>query len=166
MRITPTVGNSTKLKGHFVACISESTTRSTESKTSLSGALVLSALWGLAVNKKEQFYKVTWGSEDGEFIPELICNVGQLAFHLGICCCLQKLGIILFPSVSLERRMPSHIIIHYWMLLHLHLCVISLWFWRWYIVTPSVRCMQCLIWVVHVIFHWELRIFPWNLLNP
>lgn len=42
-----------------MACISGGTTRSIKRKTSLSGALVLSALWGSALNKKEQFYNVT-----------------------------------------------------------------------------------------------------------
>lgn len=42
-----------------MARTSGSATRSPECKTSLSGALVLSALWVPAVNKKEQFYKVT-----------------------------------------------------------------------------------------------------------
>jgi len=42
-----------------MACISGSTTRSAECKTSLLGALVISDLWGSAVNKMEQFHKVT-----------------------------------------------------------------------------------------------------------
>lgn len=155
-----------KLWGHFIACISGSTTRSIKSKTSLSGALVLSALWGSALNKKEQFYKFTWESGDGDVIPELICNVRQLGFHPGICFCLQKIGIILFSSASFKRKMHRHIVIHPWALLHLNLGGISLCLWRRYFVASLVRCMQCFICEVHIIFRWDPIIFPWNLLNP
>lgn len=149
-----------------MACISGSTTRSIKCKTSLSGALVLSALWGLALNKREQFYNVTWESGDGDVIPELIWDVRQLGFHPSVCFCRQKIGIIFIPSLSFKRNVPRHIIIHSWVLLHLNLGRLSLCPWRWYFVASLVRCLQCFICDVHVVFHWDLIIFPWNLLNP
>lgn len=149
-----------------MACISGSTTRSIKCKTSLSGALVLSALWGLALNKREQFYNVTWEPGDGDVIPELICHVWQLGFHPSLSFCLQKLGKIFIPSFRFKRKRPRHIIIQSWVLLHLNLGRMSLCPWRWYFVASLVRCLQCFICDVYIVFHWDPIIFPWNLLNP
>lgn len=62
--------------------------------------------------------------------------------------------------------MHRSIIIHSWVLFHLNLGRMSFWLWRLYFVASLVRCMHFFICDVHVVFHWDPIIFPWNLVNP